>query len=572
MDRAPDRLYGELESIRKDGSTVWSESTMSIILDTQRRPTEVVGVSRDVTARRQVQEQQKRFLAMVSHEFRTPMNAILGISDLLADTELSAEQRKYLEVFQNAGNTLLDLINDILDLSKVEAGQFRLYPEDFALAPLLQGQLELLAGRAHDKGLELRLEIAAAAPAYVHGDAQRLKQCITNLVGNAVKFCSAGSITIAVDRQANAPGMLHFSVTDTGIGIPADKLDTIFEAFNQADGGITRNFGGTGLGLTITQRLVELMDGRIWVESTPGKGSVFQFFARLPDAPPVAAAAKPAPGAAQQQALTRPLSILLAEDNQNNVFLMRSLLKHTPCQIDLADNGSIAVDKFRAGHYDLILMDMEMPIMDGYSATREIRRIEQLEGRTPTPVIALTAHALQEDEQKSLNAGCNRHLTKPIRKQVLLDALRTLPLGTQQEPAAAAPPLPAPAGGAAEQLIAALGNDDLMDLAAAQGRLEVEPELFLTVLCLFRDALPGYRSGIAQMMSAGDFMEARRQAHSLKGEASTMGAATLSAAAASLEKALKTGQSEHYAALWEQLVPLIDAVQLSLARLPPGTN
>lgn len=556
----------ELESTRKDGTTVWSEATMSVIRGAQGQALEVVGVSRDVTARRLVQEQQKRFLAMVSHEFRTPMNAILGIAELMAETELTPEQAKYLEVFQNAGNTLLDLINDILDLSKVEAGQFKLYKEDFALIQLLQAQLELFSGRAHDKGLELHLDIAADVPPFVHGDPQRLRQCITNLVGNAIKFCNQGSIAIAVERDA--ADMLRFSVSDTGIGIPADKLDSIFEAFSQADGRITRNFGGTGLGLTITQRLVELMGGRIWVESTPGKGSTFRFLAHLPKTdPPAIPAEQPASTERARLAFTRPLAILLAEDNQNNVFLMRSLLKDTPCQIDLAENGAIAVEKFRRGRYDVVLMDMEMPVMDGYRATMEIRRIEESLGRRQTPVIALTAHALQEDEQKSLNAGCNRHLTKPIRKKVLLAALHALPLEQREASSADNPSAP---GGNPElmRVTQALATNADWDIQGAMRQLEVEPKLFLEVLGMFRQALPAYRQKIHELLAGGDFEGARREVHSLKGEAATTGAVQLSAASLALESALKKGGAESYASLQQRVDQLIEAAGLALADLP----
>jgi len=555
----------ELETKRKDGSTVWSESTMSVIRGADGKVLEVVGVSRDVTARRQVQEQQKRFLAMVSHEFRTPMNAILGMAELMAETKLTQEQAKYLEVFQNAGNSLLDLINDILDLSKVEAGQFKLYLEDFALAEVLQGQVELFSGRARDKGLELRLEIAGDVPPFVHGDSQRLKQCITNLIGNAIKFCNQGSITITV--ESDAPDMLRFAVRDTGIGIPADKLDSIFEAFRQADGRITRNFGGTGLGLTITQRLVELMEGRIWVESTPGQGSTFRFVARLPRASAPAPAAEPqaATGAAQR-AFSRPLAILLAEDNHNNVFLMRSLLKDAHCNIDLAENGAIAVAKFRSGRYDVILMDVEMPVLDGYSATMEIRRIEQAEGRLQTPIIALTAHALHEDEQKSLDAGCNKHLTKPVKKKVLLDALYALPLGPSD-------PVPAAGrqSGDLDRVIEALAGNAGWDVREALARLEVEPALFLTVLGMFRQSLPEYRRSIDALLAGGEVEEARRKVHSLKGEAATTGAIGLSAAALALEAALKHGVSENLESLLEAVDQSIDSAGLALADLPLTT-
>ncbi|MFA6311390.1 MAG: ABC transporter substrate-binding protein [Sterolibacterium sp.] len=558
----------ELESRHKDGTTVWSESTMSLIHGLQGEALEVVGVSRDVTARRLVQEQQKRFLAMVSHEFRTPMNAILGIAELMAETKLTHEQAKYLEVFQNAGDTLLDLINDILDLSKVEAGQFKLYKEDFALARLLQTQIELLSGRARDKGLELRLSIGGDVPQFVHGDSQRLKQCITNLLGNAVKFCNEGSVSLSVEVERDAPDMLRFSVSDTGIGIAADKLESIFDAFSQADGGITRNFGGTGLGLTITQRLVELMEGRIWVDSTLGQGSTFRFVVRLPKAAaPAVADEQQAPPDLAPLAFTRPLTILLAEDNQNNVFLMRSMLKDTPCQIDLAGNGAIAVEKFQAGRYDVVLMDMEMPVMDGYSATKEIRRIEQLRGLARTPVIALTAHALQEHEQKSLNAGCDKHLTKPIRKKVLLEALHATTLGrpdvgqTQEQH-------PLSGNSRMNQVLAAMSGNADWDIGRALKSLEVEPELFLTVLGMFRESLAEYRRGIRALLAGGEVDEARRQVHSLKGEAATTGADSLSAAAAALESALKKGDSESYAVLHERLDQLIDAAELALAGLP----
>lgn len=559
----------ELESIRKNGSTVWSESTMSVIRGTQGQALEVVGVSRDITARRQVQEQQKRFLAMVSHEFRTPMNAILGVAELMAETRLTPEQSKYLEVFQNAGNSLLDLINDILDLSKVEAGQFKLYKEDFSLSELLQAQVQLLSGRAIDKGLALNLDIAADVPPFVHGDPQRLKQCITNLVGNAVKFCNQGSVGISVAVEPGVTDTLRFSVSDTGIGIPADKLDSIFEAFNQADGGITRHFGGTGLGLTITQRLVELMEGRIWVESTPGKGSTFRFVARLPkaDAPAFQTELAP-PAIAAARVFTRPLKILLAEDNPNNVFLMRSLLKDTPCAIELAENGAIAVNKFRADRFDVILMDMEMPVMDGYTATREIRQLEASLGRTATPVIALTAHALQEDEQKSLAAGCDLHLTKPIRKKVLLEALHTLPMGEPDAPSTQTSTLPDPA---LEQVITTVAGNAAWNIPEAMARLEVTPDLFLSVLGMFRQALPEYRQSIRAALDAADFEQARRQAHSLKGEAATTGAAQLSAAAAALEGALKRGDRAACAELIEQLDQLIDSASRVLADLPLGS-
>ena len=395
------------------------------------------------------------FLASMSHEIRTPMNAIIGMADILADTPLTKEQRRYVKIFRSAGENLLTVINDILDLSKVEAGQLELESIPFRLDELIETTEAVLSFRAQEKGLELKHRLHGDVPLSLRGDPVRLRQILVNLIGNAVKFTETGGVTVEVARLGKAapdvePGRVcfRFAVMDTGIGIPSDKIGAIFDNFTQADSSVTRRYGGTGLGLSISRRLVNLMGGRIWVESEPGRGSSFYFTALLDIAPeadmgsPPGAATRPAgvpgtgavagavvpsaaavagTGAGEEEAPS--LRILLAEDSEDNRLLIKTYLKQSPHCLEMAENGEIAVEKFQQGEYDLVLMDMNMPVMDGYTATRTIRQWEAREGKPATPIIALTAFALKEDEQKSLAAGCDAHLTKPIKKKTLLEAL-----------------------------------------------------------------------------------------------------------------------------------------------------
>ena len=374
---------------------------------------------------------KSEFLANMSHEIRTPMNAIIGMADLLAETPLTEEQRHYIEIFKNAGGNLLALIEDILDLSKIEADKLTLVRETFDLRLLLHKQIELMTIRARDKGLQLILHVAPDVPQLVEGDANRLRQVLTNLIGNAVKFTEQGQVTVTVthDPAQPASGYLRFAVTDTGIGITPEQQERVFAAFTQADGAITRKYGGTGLGLTICQRLVELMGGHIALESTPGQGSTFHFTVRLDAGSPAAALAQPKSRPTRDHRLDgtpKPegLSILIADDAPDNIMLIRAYLKQTPHRLDIAENGAVAVERFKQGQYDLVFMDVQMPVMDGYTATGLIREWERAQGRPPLPIIALTANALKEDEQRSLDAGCTGHLTKPIRKGMFLAALQ----------------------------------------------------------------------------------------------------------------------------------------------------
>jgi len=332
------------------------------------------------------------FLASMSHEIRTPMNAIVGIADLLAKTPLSEEQDKYVQIFRRAGDNLLNLINDILDLSKVEASQLELERTGFSLHDLLEKVREMVAGRASEKGLTLALEIAPAVPQDLIGDPTRLRQVLLNLLGNAIKFTESGEVALRVTKDADseAPGALRFTISDTGIGIPGEKLGTVFERFTQADSSTTRRYGGSGLGLTISKRLVELMAGRIWVESGVGRGSVFSFTVPLEIWTRPARRAMEPIGADPEPALAA-LRVLLVEDSPDNRIITVAYLRDTPYQIEIAENGAIAYEKFIASRYDLVLMDRQMPVMDGLTATRAIRAWGQANQRPPAPIIALTA-------------------------------------------------------------------------------------------------------------------------------------------------------------------------------------
>ncbi|MDO9080941.1 MAG: ATP-binding protein, partial [Desulfuromonadales bacterium] len=425
----------EKEYQKKDGSIIHIQMKTFLLRDTAGQPAGMWSITRDITERKNFEKElyqaklaadaantaKSHFLANMSHEIRTPMNGVVGLIELLLSTELTSEQREYAELIKLSGKNLVELISNILDLSKIEAHKIELERACFDLNKVISGSMALFSLRAKEKGLDLRTEIEADVPLLLKGDAGRLRQILTNLISNAIKFTERGAVTLHIskDQESDQQTTLRFSVHDSGIGIAAEKLDEIFNPFTQADGTTTRRYGGTGLGLTIARQLAELMGGTIGVVSQESIGTTFWFTAVFATQAERRSSLRDGSLAREENKspilpITAPLRVLVAEDDFTNQLMTKAILEKFGYQVDVANNGAETLNLLEKTDYALVLMDCMMPVLNGFETTAVIRDSSSAVRNHAIPVIALTANVFKEDRARCLAAGMDDYLAKPI--------------------------------------------------------------------------------------------------------------------------------------------------------------
>ncbi|RCJ36458.1 hypothetical protein A6770_15590 [Nostoc minutum NIES-26] len=577
-------LAKEVESVcqTKSGKTIPVVFSYSIIQTEVEHFQGYVYILRDMTERKQAELAKQQFLAMISHEVRTPITSVTGMASLLLDTELTSEQRDFVEIIYKSGDSLLKIINDFLDFSKIESGNLELEEQPFALQNCINEVLYLLAPKAKEKGLQLTFLDTPKLPTTIVGDITRLRQVLINLLSNAIKFTETGSIEISVRTRKNTninyssasnTYEIQFTVKDTGIGIPRDRLERLFKAFSQVNSSITRQYGGTGLGLAICKQLCELMGGRIWVESEPNIGSTFYFTI-------TAAVISEEAGSQELRARSQELEvkksenncdyplldssklrILLTEDNLINQKVALKQLKSLGYSADVANNGKEALALLEKIPYDLILMDCQMPILDGLETTKEIHRWTEsrfASGRRPT-VIAMTANAMKEDKQMCIDAGMDDYLSKPVIKEKLAATLErwASTIFKAQETLAC------------EQTVSTF-TVETVELAIDWEHLhqisENDPEFELNLLEIFVEDMQNRLETTKAAIAANDFEQLAREAHQIKGASGNVGATTMHLAAEKLEQLARNQECRGAANLISELEDFVKRIQEFLSR------